>query len=176
MSITVDNKVVIEGEVLDKPTFTLSNNNSKSELTVSNQTTNKATINAEGNKNKINFVGTAAKSPTINGDTGKEIIKIKDDAQLTGRAKINLGENKDSVVIDGIINKLTIDNGDDNSKDTITINSIDLISKKLKIKNFGEKDKLVIEGQAFKYQSLEEKETRDALKELGIVVNLIDNN
>ena len=68
--------------------------------------------------------------------------------QRIGRAKINLGENKDSVVIDGIINKLTIDNGDDNPKMTITINSINLINKKLKIKNFGEEDKPVTGGQA----------------------------
>lgn len=60
----------------------------------------------------------------------------------------SISEKKDSVVIDGIINKLTIDNGDDNSKETITINSINLISKKLKTKNFGEENKPVTGGQA----------------------------
>ena len=43
------------------------------------------------------------------------------------------GENRDKVVIDGIVNELTINNGAGDSKDTITIASADLIGKKLKL-------------------------------------------
>lgn len=89
---------------------------------------------------------------------------------------MNLGANKDSVVIDGIISKLIIDNGDDNSKDKITISDSNDVQKKLKINNFGEKDRLIIEGEAFKYQTFKDKEFRNELKELGIIVNLLDIN
>ena len=87
---------------------------------------------------------------------------------------MNLGGNKDSVVIDGIINKLIIDNGDDNSKDKITISNPNNIQNKMKINNFGEKDRLIIEGEKFNYQAFEDKELRNELKDLGIIVNLLD--
>ena len=44
-----------------------------------------------------------------------------------------LGDNKDSVVIDGIINRLIIDNSNENSKDKITISDSDDTQRKLKI-------------------------------------------
>ena len=66
--------------------------------------------------NKIVFSGKAAKSSTINGDNGKEIITIEKGTKLTGKSSMNLGSNKDSVIINGAISKLTIDNGDDNKK------------------------------------------------------------
>lgn len=89
---------------------------------------------------------------------------------------MSLGSNKDSVVIDGIINKLTIDNGNDNSKDKVTISDLESIQRKLKINNFGEEDRLIIEGDTFKYQVLEDDDVQSVLKDLGIIVNLIDSN
>jgi hypothetical protein len=175
IEITVENIVVVEGENLSKPTFTL-NSNGKSTLTLANQKTVGAIIAAEGAKNQINFAGGAAKSTQINGDAGKEVIKIADDTKLTGKSVMNLGANKDKVVIDGIINKLVIDNGDDSVKDKIEISSFDNIEKKLKVKNFGEEDRLIIEGDAFRYQDLEDKDLREPLKDLGIIVTLVDIN
>ena len=52
----------------------------------------------------------------------------------------------------------------------------DNIQKKLKLNNVGEDDRLIIEGDVFKYQALEDPETRSQLKDFGIIVNLIDNN
>ena len=175
MEITVEKNVVVEGENLSKPTFTL-NSNGKSTLTLANQKTVGAIIAAEGAKNQINFAGGAAKSTQINGDAGKEVIKIADDTKLTGKSVMNLGANKDKVIIDGIINKLTIDNGNDTAKDKIEISSFDNIEKKLKVKNFGEEDRLIIEGDAFRYQDLEDKDLREPLKDLGIIVTLVDIN
>ena len=175
MEITVENTVVVEGESLSKPSFTL-NNAGKSELTLANQFTLRATIDAEGGKNKVNFTGEEAKSPKVNGDAGKEIITISEDTQLTGKAVMNLGANKDKVIIDGIINKLTIDNGNDTSKDKIAISSLDNIQRRLNVNNFGEEDRLVLEGDAFKYQDLEDKEIRTILKELGVNVTLSEIN
>ena len=175
LTITVENNVVITGEDLNKPTFTL-NSNGKAKITLSNDSTTKAVINAEAARNNITFSGNSAKSPKINGDAGKELIKIKEGTELTGKSTMKLGANKDSVVIDGIINKLTIDNGDDNAKDKVNISNLENIQRKLKINNFGEEDRLIIEGDAFKYQILEDSEIQSALKELGIIVNLTDNS
>ena len=136
----------------------------------------KATINAEAKKNRINLTNTTANSLTIKGNNGKEIINIKGESQLAGNAKINLGKNKDSVLIDGIINNLTIDNGRDNSKDQVIITGDSLLRKKLKLKNFGRKDRLTIAGDTFKYQELKGRDIQDPLKELGIIVNLMDAN
>jgi hypothetical protein len=175
MEITVEKNVVVEGENLSKPTFTL-NSNGKSTLTLANQKTVGAIIAAEGAKNQINFAGGAAKSTQVNGDAGKEVIKIADDTKLTGKSVMNLGANKDKVIIDGIINKLTIDNGNDTAKDKIEISSLDNIQKRLKVKNFGEEDRLIIEGDAFRYQDLEDKDLREPLKDLGISVTLAEIN
>lgn len=175
MTITVENKVVVDGDNLTKPTFIL-NSNGKSNLTLANQKTSGAVIDAEAAKNNITLAGDITKSITINGDVGKEIIKIKEGTELTGKSTMKLGANKDSVIIDGIINKLIIDNGNDSAKDKITISDLDNIQRKLKLNNVGEEDRLIIEGDVFKYQTLEDPEIRSQLKDFGIIVNLIDNN
>ena len=143
---------------------------------MANETTTKAVINAEAAKNKIIFSGNTAKSTKINGGNGKELIKIKENTELTGKSTMKLGANKDSIVIDGIINKLIIDHGNDNTKDKVNVSDAENIEKKLKVNNFGLEDRLVIEGDTFKYQDLENSEIQDTLKELGIIVNLMNNN
>ena len=173
MEVSVENTVVVEGETLARPTFTLQNNG-RSRLTLANQNTINATIFAESRKNQINFSGGSAKSTTIEGDNGKEIIKVADDSRLTGKSVMNLGSGKDKVVIDGVINRLTIDNGDDNARDKIELSSLDNIRKKLKIQNFGEKDRLIIEREVFQYQDVQDVELNAILKELGIVIALSD--
>ena len=175
MTIAVENTVVIEGDNLSKPIFALTSIG-KSKLTIANQQTVGATITAEGSKNQINFTGGVAKSTRIRGDVGKEVIKIADDTKLTGKSIINLGANKDTVFIDGIINKMFIDNGNDLDKDKIKIASLDNIQKKLKIKNFREEDRFIIEGNAFNYQDLEDQDIRIILKDLGITVSLAETN
>ena len=175
MSISVENKVVVDGDSLSKPTFILSSTGTSS-LTLANQKTSGAVIDAEAAKNNITLAGDITKSITINGDVGKEIIKIKEGTELTGKSTMKLGANKDRVILDGIINKFIVDNGNDSSKDKVTISDLDNIQRKLKLNNFGEEDRLIIEGDVFKYQALEDPETRSQLKDFGIIVNLIDNN
>ena len=172
MSIEIDKNVVITGERLDQPTFTLSEKK-KSKLTLANNKTIGANISTTEGTNQIVFSGKAAKSSTINGDNGKEIITIEKGTKLTGKTSMNLGSNKDSVIINGAISKLTIDNGDDNKKDTIEIRKPGLINKRLRINNFGEEDKLVIKEDTFKYQTLDNNQTLDDLKQIGIIVNLM---
>lgn len=174
LTITIEKKVVITGEDLNKPTFTL-NSNGKAKITLSNDKTTKAVINAKAARNDITFSGTSAKSSKVNGDDGKELIKIKEGTQLTGKSTMKLGANKDSVVIDGIINILSIDNGNDNSKDKTSISDLDNIQRKLKINNFGEEDRLIIERYTYRYQDMD-KEVQNIFKELNIIVNLANNN
>ena len=52
--LDVEKNVAIKGDILSKPIFTLSDT-SKAKLTLDNQTNSRAIINADGNKNKINF-------------------------------------------------------------------------------------------------------------------------
>ena len=172
MSIEIDKNVVITGERLDQPTFTLSEKK-KSKLTLANNKTIGAKISTTEGTNKIVFSGKAAKSSTINGDNGKEIITIEKGTKLTGKTSMNLGSNKDSVIINGAINKLAIDNGDDNKKDTIEIRKPGLINKRLRINNFGEEDKLVIKEDTFKYQTLDNDQTLNDLRQIGIIVSLM---
>ena len=100
------------------------------------------------------------------------LIQIKAHRQI----HTMLGDNKDSVVIDGIINRLIIDNGNKNSKDKITISNSDNTRRKLKINKLEEKDRLILEGKTFKDQTLRDKKLRNELKELGIIMNLLNNN
>ena len=141
---------------------------------MANGSSSKAAVSTQSPKSQTDFVGTNAKSPTIDGDAGKEIIKIKDGASLTGKARFNLGSNQDKVVIDGIVNNLIIDNGDDDHKDITKISSPDLIQKKVKLNNFGEEDKLTLEGVTFKYQDIAIDNVSDELRDVGVVVNLVD--
>ena len=50
------------------------------------------------------------------------------------------------------------------------------IGKKLKLRNVGEEDKLVIEDKIYKYNDLLNPTIEEELKEIGITYNLINNN
>ena len=177
MTTTVNNQTSIDGGKLKAPLFILnSTNGSPARLTLANQATNQATINMEEGKNIVNFANTRAKSPKINGSEGNETIRIQDGSQIAGKAKIKLGGNSDTVVIDGIINNATINNGIDDSKDKLKVSSSGVIEGKVKVKNFGREDRLNIDGETFKYNALQDKELQKELKEIGIAVNLMDSN
>ena len=130
-------------------------------------------IKAKKGDNNIAFIDTVIKSSEIKGGKGKELITIEEGTKLIGKNSFNLGNNEDSVYIDGSAKSLTIDSGNDKDKDMIVIDSYDLIKKNLTIKNFGKADRLVIEGDVFKYKSLSDKKTINTLRELGIVVDTI---
>jgi len=177
MTTTVNNQTSIEGGKLKEPLFTLnSTNGSPARLTLANQATNQARINMEDGTNIVNFTNTKAKSPKINGSDGNETIRIKDGSQITGKAKIKLGGDSDTIVIDGIINNATINNGNDDSKDKLKISSSGVIEGKGKVKNFGREDRLNIDGETFKYNALQDKDLQKELKEIGIAVNLMESN
>ena len=60
----------------------------------------------------------------------------------------------------GEVKKAQIDLGDDNQKDKVFVDSLDLITKKLVIKNFGQKDKLVIDGETYNKSAIEDEDQR----------------
>ena len=175
MTIKVENDFVVEGETLTKPLFTL-NNKGKSELMLSNKENIRATITATQGTNNIILADTSMKASKVKGGKGQEFISIEEGTKLIGKNIFNLGAGKDSVNIDGSIKTLIINNGKDNDRDTITIESYDLIKKKLAIKNFGKTDRLVIEEDVFKYKTLNSEKTNDALQELGIMVDTIGSD
>lgn len=106
LDVTVERNVVIDGENLTKPTFTLSGNKT-SKLTIENRNIFGASIKTESGKNKVKFAGNVAKSPTIDGDIGKDIVTIQQGSELTGKATMNLGSNADAVTINGWIDQQT---------------------------------------------------------------------
>ena len=130
-------------------------------------------IAARKGSNSIILTGTTMKASKIKGGKGQEFIAIEEGTKLIGKNTFNLGNGKDSVNIDGLIKTLVINNGRDKHRDTITIESYNLIKKKLTIKNFGKTDRLVIEGEVFKFKALNNEKTNNALQELGIVVDTI---
>ena len=175
MKITIQNDFIVEGKKLSNPVFTLSGN-SNSTLTLSNNKTVGATIKAKKGVNDIEFVDTIVKSSVVKGGNSQEFIAVEEGTKLIGKNRFRLGNGKDSVNIDGSIKTLVINNGLDKDRDKIIIKSYDLIQKKLRINNFGKTDRLVIEEDIFKYKSLNNEETKEALKELGIVVDTIGSD
>ena len=73
---------------------------------------------------------------------------------------MDLGGGKDKLTIQGGVKKAQIDLGDDNQKDKVFVDSLDLITKKLVIKNFGQKDKLVIDGETYNKSAIEDEDQR----------------
>jgi len=165
---------IANGDIFTKPTFTLATK-SKPTLTIRNTLLSKCRIEAAGKRNKITLASEIAHAPIINGHKGKDTIVIKDGCTLTGKAIAFLGENKDQVVIDGIIQKLRIDNGNDAHKDMVKISKTTNIKNTLKIKNFGKEDRLILEGEVFEYSELSNRTTKKELKEIGITFHLLDN-
>ena len=53
-----------------------------------------------------------------------------------------------------------MDLGDDNQKDKIIVDALDLVTKKMVIKNFGKKDKLFIDGEKYKKSAIEDEDQR----------------
>ena len=172
LEVVAQTNMTISGEDFKKPTFIL-NSLSKATIKLNSNKMTKAVINAQAAVNNIIFSGNHAKSSIVNGEDGKEQIKIKRASELTGKSTMKLGTNKDKVILDGIIHKLKINNGKDTSKDTIAISNIDNIQRRLEISNFGEEDRLLIENSTFSYNDVKTQATRKDLKDLGIAIDLI---
>ena len=144
-------------------------------LTLSNAKTIGASINAKKGTNTIAFVDTTLKSSAVNGGKGEELITVEEGTKLIGKNTFSLGNGKDSVIIKGSVKTLVIDNGNDRKKDVTTIESYDLIKKKLAINNFGKKDQLIIEGEVFNYKPIKNNAINNMLEEHGIFIDIIDN-
>ena len=110
----------------------------------------------------------------ISGGRGKDTVYITEDCTLTGKSIASLGRNQDQVIVDGIIHKLKIDNGDDAARDMVKISNIENIKNKLRITNFGKEDRLILEEEVFQYNDLNNQTVKKAFKEMGIVFNLLD--
>jgi len=166
---------LLKAKKLSEPLFTL-NGKSSSKLTLSNDKTVGATIKAKKGINNIEFTDTVIKSTEVKGGNSQEFISVEEGTKLIGENKFKLGKKNDSVTISGSVKTLTINNGRDSDKDVITVDSYELIKKKLTITKFGKEDRLLIEGEVFKYKDLNKQQTNNDLQELGIVVDTIGAN
>ena len=175
MTVTIENDFVVEGKKLSEPVFTL-NGKSSTTLTLSNDKIVGATIKAKKGVNNIEFTDTVIKSSEVKGGNSQELIIVEEGTKLIGENKFKLGKKNDSVTISGFIKTLTINNGRDSDKHIITIDSYELIKKKLTINKFGKEDRLLIEGEVFKYKDLNNQQTDNDLQELGIIVDTFASN
>ena len=173
LNATIKKHIIANGDTFIKSTFELLPK-SKPTLIIRNTLISKCKINAAGKENKITLSSEIAHSTKITGNKGKDTIYITEGSTLTGSSAASLGSNADQVIIDGIIHKLKINNGSDNSKDMIKISNSKNIKNKLTISDFGKEDRLILEGNVFLYSDMESQAARKELKELGIVIGLLD--
>ena len=78
----------------------------------------------------------------------------------SNKTMIDLGSGKDKLTIEGEVKKAKIDLGDDSKRDKVFIDSLDLVTKRLVIKSFGKKDKLVIDGETYYKSDIEDEDRR----------------
>ena len=173
LNCTIKKHIIANGDTFTKPTFKLAPR-SKSTLTIRNTLVSNPKIKAAGKENKITFSSEIAHSPMISGGRGKDTVYITEDCTLTGKSIASLGRNQDQVIVDGIIHKLKIDNGDDAARDMVKISNIENIKNKLRITNFGKEDRLMLEEEVFQYNDLNNHTVKKVFREMGIVFNLLD--
>lgn len=174
LNATIQRHVIVNGDTVIKPTFKLAPKR-KPTLTFRNTLLSKCKIEAEGKENKITLSSEITHSPKIKGNKGKDTIYITEESTLTGSSIASLGGNTDQVIIDGIIHKLKINNGKDSDKDMIKISSMENLKDKLKISNFGDDDRLILEDHVFQYNDIKAQAVKQELKQMGIMINLLDN-
>ena len=173
LNATIKKHIITNGDIFTKSTFKLSPK-SRPTLTIRNTLLSKCKIKAAGKENKITLSSEITHSTKITGSEGKETVYITEGSTLTGSSTASLGNNTDQVIIDGIIHKLKINNGRDSSEDMIKISNSENIKSKLTISDFGKEDRLILEGSIFMHSDLETQAVKKELKELGIVVELLD--
>ena len=173
LNATIKKHIITNGDTFTKSTFKLSPKR-KPTLTIRNTLLSKCKIKAAGKENKITLSSEITHSTKITGAEGKETVYITEGTTLTGSSTASLGDNTDQVIIDGIIHKLKINNGRDSSKDMIKISNSKNIKNKLTISDFGKEDRLILESSVFMHSDLATQAVKKELKELGIVVELLD--
>jgi len=173
LNATVKNQIITNGDTFTKSTFKLAPKN-KPTLIIRNTLFSKCKIKAAGKENKITLSSEIAHSPKITGGKGEDTVYITEESTVTGASMASLGSNADQVILDGIIHKLKINNGNDKSQDMIKIRNSENIKTKLKISNFGEEDRLILEGSVFEYSDIKTQDVKKELKELGILISLLD--
>ena len=102
----------------------------------------------------VRFVDGLIKKTSVSTGQGDDLIALGEDVIVSKNTKFRLGQGGDQVDIQGVIGKLKIDLGDDESADVVSLASEDLVTKKLKISNFKDGDQLIVDGDVFTYSDL----------------------
>ena len=102
----------------------------------------------------VRFVDGLIKKTSVSTGQGDDLIVLSEDVIVSKNTKFRLGQGGDQVDIQGVIGKLKIDLGDDESADVVSLASEDLVTKKLKISNFKDGDQLIVDGDVFTYSDL----------------------
>ena len=87
----------------------------------------------------------------------KDIITLQENTMLSKASSFNLGKLTDQITFHGELKKTYVDLGDDKAVDKVALDSLDqIVKKKLIISNFSKKDELIIGGETFTHDDLQE--------------------
>ncbi|HJN34892.1 MAG TPA: hypothetical protein QF626_00105 [Prochlorococcaceae cyanobacterium Fu_MAG_50] len=152
----VNNNVLkVKGSEISNSSFLFSRDRNN-ELKHNSQKTHTSLFDLGKGDDSASFKGERIVKSTIRTGNGSDQVFIGGKASLDRNTNIDLGNGKDKLKLNGNIQKATIDLGDDNKTDTITIKNLDQITGKLTISNFGNKDSLSIKGRNYSKADLQD--------------------
>ena len=118
----------------------------------------KVTISMFKGDDVVRFVDGAIMKSSLSTGQGDDQVILGQDVTVRKNSKFRLGEGSDQVDIQGEVEKMKINLGDDRNADVVSLEAEDLISKKLKISNFNREDRLIVDGDVFGYSDLRDND------------------
>ena len=118
----------------------------------------KVTISMFKGDDVVRFVDGVIMKSSVSTGQGDDQVILGQDVTVGKNSKFRLGEGSDQVDIQGEVEKMKINLGDDRNADVVSLEAEDLISKKLKISNFNREDRLIVDGDVFGYSDLRDND------------------
>jgi hypothetical protein len=118
----------------------------------------KVTISMFKGDDVLRFVDGVIMKSSVSTGQGDDQVILGQDVTVGKNSKFRLGEGSDQVDIQGEVEKMKINLGDDRNADVVSLEAEDLISKKLKISNFNREDRLIVDGDVFGYSDLRDND------------------
>ena len=162
----VESAVTTSGKKISDSSFTFAENSGSStnkvQLVVANQRITNTTFTSQGGKPDVLINSQIIKNISYESvANSRDTILIAENTMLKNGSKFNLGAKPDLITFHGELRKTSVDLGNDKAIDKIEIDSLDQITKrKLSIYNFSKKDELIIGGELFDFDDLQDDDLR----------------
>ena len=162
----VESAVTTSGKKISDSSFTFAENSGSStnkvQLVVANQRITNTTFTSQGGKPDVLINSEIIKNISYESvANSRDTILIAENTMLKNGSKFNLGAKPDLITFHGELRKTSVDLGNDKAIDKIEIDSLDQITKrKLSIYNFSKKDELIIGGELFDFDDLQDDDLR----------------